>query len=211
MQPVNAASGPRPPTRSRLSLLLLFALFASPVILAWLAFYVFPEWRPADTMNHGRLITPIRPLPAFQLATLSADNIDETFLRGKWTLVYLVQGGCAEACAQQLYKLRQVRLAQGKNIDRLQRLMLWKTGAVSGERQAELERHFPGQVVVPLAGQEPAGLLEAFVLDAQDPLQAGRFYLVDPLGNLMMSYEPDDEPRGMIKDLERLLKYSGLG
>jgi hypothetical protein len=27
----------------------------------------------------------------------------------------------------------------------------------------------------------------------------------------MMSYEPGDEPRGMIKDLERLLKYSGLG
>jgi len=27
----------------------------------------------------------------------------------------------------------------------------------------------------------------------------------------MMKYEPGEEPRGMIKDLEKLLKYSGLG
>ena len=209
MQTVNAAPGPR--TRSRLSLLLLFALFASPVVLAWLAFYVFPGWRPAGTINHGELIEPLRPLPAFRLDAVSGDSVDETFLRGKWTLVYLARGDCGERCVEQLYKLRQVRLAQGKNIDRLQRLMLWDASAVAGERQAELGEYFPGQVVVSLAGQDASALLDTFVLDDHDPMRAGRFYLVDPLGNLMMSYEPDDEPRGMIKDLERLLKYSGLG
>ena len=54
-------------------------------------------------------------------------------------------------------------------------------------------------------------LLEVFDIDERLALEAGRIYLVDPLGNLMMSYQPEDEPRGMIKDLERLLKYSGLG
>ncbi len=203
------AAAPR--IRSRLSLLLLLAFFGAPVVLAWLAFYIFPEWRPAGTANHGQLITPIRPLPAFQIETLSGETIDDTFLRGKWTLVYLMQGTCAEPCVTQLYNLRQVRLAQGKNIDRVQRLMLWDRAHVAPQQEAELAEHFPGQVIAPLPGEAPAQLLEAFVLDAQDPMRAGRVYLVDPLGNLMMTYQPDDEPRGMIKDLERLLKYSGLG
>jgi hypothetical protein len=198
-------------TRSRLSLLLLLAFFAAPVVLAWLAFYVFPEWRPAGTSNHGQLITPLRPLPAFEVETLSGDRIDETFLRGKWTLVYLVQGACAEPCVRQLYNLRQVRLAQGKNIDRIQRLMLWERADLRPGQRTELTEHFPGQVMVALPDRVPPELLETFVLDEQDPMRAGRVYLVDPLGNLMMSYQPEDEPSGMIKDLERLLKYSGLG
>ena len=192
-------------------MLLLLAFFAAPVVLAWLAFYVFPEWRPAGTSNHGQLITPLRPLPAFQLETLSGEPIDETFMRGKWTLVYLAQGACAEPCVRQLYNLRQVRLAQGKNIDRVQRLMLWERADLRPGQQAELVEHFPGQVIALMPGQAPAVLLETFVLDEQDPMRAGRVYLVDPLGNLMMSYQPEDEPRGTIKDLERLLKYSGLG
>ena len=198
-------------TRSRLSLLLLLAFFAAPVVLAWLAFYVFPEWRPAGTSNHGQLITPLRPLPAFEVETLSGDRIDETFLRGKWTLVYLVQGACAERCVRQLYNLRQVRLAQGKNIDRIQRLLLWERADLRPGQRTELTEHFPGQVMAALPDRVPPELLETFVLDEQDPMRAGRVYLVDPLGNLMMSYQPEDEPSGMIKDLERLLKYSGLG
>jgi hypothetical protein len=209
METVKDARAPR--IRSRLSLLLLLAMFGAPVVLAWLAFYVFPEWRPAGTSNHGQLITPIRPLPAFQIETLSGDRIDETFLRGKWTLVYLVQGACAEQCVRQLYNLRQVRLAQGKNIDRVQRLMLWDGVDVGPEKRAELAEHFPGQLIALMPGQAPAALVETFVLDDQDPMRAGRVYLIDPLGNLMMNYQPGDEPRGMIEDLERLLKYSGLG
>ena len=209
MEPVNAVSEPR--SRARLSLLLLLALFAAPVVLAWLAFYVLPEWRPAGTANHGELIEPLRPLPPFQLETLAGDTVDEAFVRGKWTLVYLMQGACNDRCVEHLYRLRQVRLAQGKNIDRVQRLVLWDATGVSPAKQAELDSHFPGQVVLSLAERQPSALLDAFVLQGRDPLQAGRVYVVDPLGNLMMSYEPQAEPGGMIEDLERLLKYSGLG
>jgi hypothetical protein len=135
--------------------------------------------------------------------------IDEIFFRGKWTILYLANGACERPCVEQLYNIRQIRLAQGKNIDRLRRLMLWNVNGVSEAQRKELQEHFPGQVIVP-AGDEKA-LLQAFVLDEQDPLTADRIYLVDPLGNLMMKYEPGKEPRGMIKDLEKLLKYSGLG
>jgi hypothetical protein len=36
-------------------------------------------------------------------------------------------------------------------------------------------------------------------------------YLVDPLGNVMMRFPADAEPRRMLKDLERLLKASQVG
>ncbi len=207
---MNATDTNDPPkAKNRLSLIVLFSLFLAPVIVAALLFYVFPEWRPTGTSNHGQLVEPIRPLPAFSLQTLGGENIDETFLRGKWNLVYLAQGPCLEACVDQLYTIRQVRLATGKNIDRLQRLMFWDRTGVDDTGQAALREHFPGQVIVPVEPED--AVVDVFNLDPGNSLQAGRIYLVDPLGNLMMSYEPGAAPRGMIKDLERLLKYSGLG
>ena len=40
---------------------------------------------------------------------------------------------------------------------------------------------------------------------------ADHIYLVDPLGNVMMRFPRDADPSRMIKDLQRLLKYSRLG
>jgi len=195
--------------RSRASLLIVLAMFAAPVLIAWLIFYVFPGWMPSSTINHGDLVEPARPLPDFNLGTVSGDAVDQTFLRGKWNYVYLHEGECDSACVERLYKVRQLRLANGKNIDRIQRLMLWRADSVSPDARAELQSHFPGQVIALVA--ENSGLVSVFSTDAEAPLTAGRIYLVDPLGNLMMSYQPDAEPRGIIKDMHRLLKYSGLG
>jgi len=192
-------------------MLLVLALFAAPLILATLAMTLFPDWKPKTTTNYGDLVKPVRKLPAFSLKTLQGKPVDETFFRGKWTMLYLAKGACERPCVEQLYNIRQIRLAQGQDIDRLQRLMLWQATGVSQARQAELQQHFPGQVIVPVAPGEAKALLQDFALDEQDPLLANRVYLVDPLGNLMMKYEPDGKHRGMIKDLEKLLKYSGLG
>jgi cytochrome oxidase Cu insertion factor (SCO1/SenC/PrrC family) len=41
--------------------------------------------------------------------------------------------------------------------------------------------------------------------------EADRVYLVDPLGNLMMYYRPGADPRDIVQDLEKLLKYSHVG
>ena len=36
-------------------------------------------------------------------------------------------------------------------------------------------------------------------------------YLIDPLGNLVLRYDETFNPKGMLKDLGRLLKYSRIG
>jgi hypothetical protein len=55
-----------------------------------------------------------------------------------------------------------------------------------------------------------SGLLEqfagpGFVANGQ------QFFLVDPLGNLMMFYDLDVPAKGMMKDLQKLLKISQIG
>ena len=102
-------------------------------------------------------------------------------------------------------------MSQGKNIDRLRRLMLWDAGEVPAQRRAELQANFPWQTSALLGDRELGELVGTFAVEGEQPLDSGRIYLVDPLGNLMMSYSVDDAPRGIIKDLHRLLKYSGLG
>jgi hypothetical protein len=47
--------------------------------------------------------------------------------------------------------------------------------------------------------------------DGDDPLAAGRLYIVDPMGNLMLAYPAGTDPVGIIADLKRLLRYSGAG
>ncbi len=196
--------------RNRISLLLVFAMFAAPVVTAWLLFFVFPQWVPVSSSNHGTLIKPVRPLPAFHLQTTGGKTIGADILQGEWTFVYLHRGPCAKNCVEQLYKMRQIRLTQGKNIDRVQRLMLWDTQGVQRADLEALQQHFPGQITAIVTPQASA-LLQSFATDGQVALDAQRLYLVDPLGNLMMSYTVDDAPHGIIRDLERLLKYSGLG
>jgi hypothetical protein len=38
-----------------------------------------------------------------------------------------------------------------------------------------------------------------------------RVYLIDPLSNVMMFYEPGSKPKGMLEDLKRLLRLSSIG
>jgi hypothetical protein len=43
------------------------------------------------------------------------------------------------------------------------------------------------------------------------PVIAPRVYLIDPLGNLMMSYAADVKSKGMLEDMKRLLRLSSIG
>ena len=196
--------------KSRLTLLFVFGLFAMPVVIAWLAFFAFPDWRPEGTTNHGELIQPPRSLHFAPLATVEEGGLEEGFLQGKWTYVLWVGDECGEACLEQLMRMHQVRLAQGKNIDRVQRLLLVE--GMESPALRELQAHYPGMKIAHGGATEMRGLLQEFRLaQDEDVLTGGYLYLVDPMGNLMMRYRADAEPRGIVKDLERLLRISYVG
>ena len=137
--------------------------------------------------------------------TLTAD-----YLRGKWTLVYIGDAQCDEVCLQNFYKMRQVRLAQNENVRRVQRLFLL-TGKEIPEALSTILEKYPGMEVALLSPDQAGATVPLFEVDGLAAPGSERVYLVDPLGYLMMYYAPDAEPKGMLNDLKKLLKYSRFG
>ena len=197
--------------RKQLILILLFAVFALPTLLSWFLFNYTEVGRATGGGEHGTLVNPPRPVPDLTLVNLADHTDADKRLHGKWTLVYLLNGNCGEACLENLYKMRQLRLATGKYAQRVQRAVL----VVTNDRQAltrEQLSDYPGQYVLYPESIDADSLLSLFKLSPDDrPFTQDRLYLIDPLGNLMMTYSATTPPDGIIKDLNRLLKYSRIG
>ena len=185
--------------RSRLILVALVAIFAAPPLGSWLLFRYTNVGR--DATAHGTLIQPPRPLPDVVLVDAAGGS---GRLHGRWTLLYLSSGDCAASCTEALYRMRQSRLATGTRAEHVQRVLVLATEP-SG--LARLAADWPGQWFVTDADFAGSGAFQFGPGD--DPFAAGRLYLVDPRGYLMMSYAPGADPEGIITDLKRLLRYSG--
>ena len=194
--------------RSRIQLVLIFALFLLPPVSAWVAWKYLGEQGVGATTNAGSLISPARPLSPLGLAGSGGMPMDDGELRGRWTYVMFAPSDCAERCQQQLYITRQVRLAMSKDIPRVQRLLVLDQAPPAtlvqqlGSDHADLHWGVRGErSTTPL--REFSG--DGFAADG------AHFFLVDPLGNLMMHYSLDVPAKGMIRDLQKLLKISQVG
>ena len=193
------ATAPTGITRTRLMLVLILAFFALPLVVAWVLNFN-GDFVPGATTNNGMLVQPVRPVTAVDLFDARGVAVDAKYFIGRWTMLYRHTGACDDACQKTLYTVRQVRLTQGKNIDRIQRLLLLE-GATMPAWAATAAEQFPG---MDIARATNGAAADAFGV-------AGRIYLIDPLGNLMMEYALDADPRGMTKDLQRLLLISYVG
>ena len=161
----------------------MVVICAAPFVLGWLAYE--HRWFAGQAGNYGELLQP-RPIAGPLVP-----------LKGKWVLLTIDAAACDAACEKKLYIVRQVRKAQGKDAERIERLWLL-TGAA--KPRAELVAALEGSH---LAAVDAATL--SIFPGTRD------IYLVDPLGNLMMRFPADADPSKMIKDLQRLLKYSSFG
>ena len=197
--------------RQRRSLIGLALLFFAPLGLSFYLYYSPAGWRPGNRVNHGDLIDPPRPLPDLMLPIAhgpAGPGKSGLALRGKWTLVYVGAGNCSALCRSQLYETRQVRIALNRDMDRVQRVFIALDECCDWRF---LDAQHPDLVTVrETAAAVPwLGLLPSF--DGIAPAAADRIYLIDPLGNLMMSYAPGAQPKGLLTDLKRLLGLSHVG
>jgi cytochrome oxidase Cu insertion factor (SCO1/SenC/PrrC family) len=183
---------------SRTDLWVIGVLCAAPVVASYIAFYFAP---PVGQTNYGELVGT-RPLPEARLQLTDGTAFQFSRLKGKWVLVMVDSGRCDEYCRSKLFTLRQLRLTQGKDMERIERVWLLSddvapTAVVVGD--------FQGTWLIRAAGSE---LLEQ--LPAERAL-TDHIYVVDPLGNLVLRYPRDADPGRIIKDLVRLLKTSRIG
>ena len=189
--------------RNLRTLAALAGLFLLPLVAAFFTYYATP-WRPAGRVNHGVLISPSRPLPRVRLPAPLAASAPAAAFGDKWALVYVDDGACAAECRRALYVMRQTRLALNNDMERVRRVLL--EGAEC-RACARLAREDPGLEMFDARGERGAALLGEFTFAGREQL----LFVVDPLGNLMMSYDARQDPHGLLEDLKKLLRLSHIG
>ena len=183
---------------SRSKLLILFGVFVVPVVAAYLAYF---GWRPAGHSNYGELFEAA-PLQQTNGTLASGQPYTLDALQGKWVMVHVGPAACDADCAGQLYLMRQTRITQGKGQSRIERLWVLTD---TGTPDASLLEQHPGLKV--WRPGNPA-FIEQFPAGNN---RAGHIYMVDPLGNLMLRFPENPDPKGIMKDLKLLLKASQIG
>ena len=178
-------------------MLLIASVFFGPLAVAtWM--YYGGYFQPEGRTNHGSLLEPIINVAEEVPGSIVASSGD-----GYWVLIYTDDSECAESCKDALYTIRQSQKMLGKEMDRLLRVFLhgeWSPDTVFlADEHAGLIALRDDSVSTLLNNKKPA------------KLSAGGYFLMDPLGNLVMYFEPDMDPSDMVDDIKRLLKLSRIG
>jgi len=182
-------------TKSNLTLWLILAVCVVPILASTALYFL---WTPTRFVNHGELLDPV-PLAGVAFTRMEGETFDFNDLNGRWVFLSIDDGACDEYCEKKLYLMRQIRLTQGKDADRIERVWLVRDGQQPSVRTlAEYE----GTHAVVLANVEELGPFPA------DGKRSGYISLIDPLGNLMMRYPPDADPSRIKKDIAKLLRVS---
>jgi hypothetical protein len=193
--------------RNLRTLAMLAALFLAPLILAFFTYYG-TDWRPSAHVNHGRLFTPAPPLPDVALQRIDRGagppGAVSSLFRRRWSLVYVGDGGCGAACREALYVMRQTRLALNDNMTRVERVFLVVSACCDRDFFA---REHSGLQVLDATAPQAGTLIARFPAEGREHT----LFVVDPLGNLVMSYDARDNPRGLLQDLKQLLRLSHIG
>lgn len=189
--------------KGRWKLFAVLAICASPLIASYLTYYVI---KPQSRTNYGALIDPrAHPIPA----SLGTEGLDGKPLpldayKGKWIMLQVSGAGCGEPCRKRLHDMRQLRLTQGKDRDRIERVWLITDGE---PLETMLMREYDGTRM--LRARPEA--LQAWLPADAGTTPADHIYMIDPLGNLMMRFPKDADPNKMKKDIAKLLKASRIG
>ncbi|MFM8863847.1 MAG: hypothetical protein ACKOFG_02805 [Limnohabitans sp.] len=201
--PVELAQADAQRTRSgRIKMLVLLMVCLAPVLASYFTYYVI---RPTgSTRNHGDLVQPPVDMPQAQARDLQGKDVALQTLKGQWLIVAVAGGACDERCQNNLYFQRQLREAQGKDKDRIDRVWL-----VSDEVPvpAQLLPALSQATVLRVAPET----LQAWFRPAAGQALSDHLYLVDPMGNWMlrmpapMDVEKASQAR---RDLDRLMRAS---
>ncbi|MEC5215937.1 cytochrome oxidase Cu insertion factor (SCO1/SenC/PrrC family) [Actimicrobium sp. GrIS 1.19] len=187
----------------RWKLFAILAICAAPMIASYFTYYVL---KPQARTNYGDFIqSETHPIPA-DLGSTSLDGKPVALkdFEGKWIMLQIDDGACAEPCRKKLTDMRQLRLAQGRERDRIERLWLITDAA---PLDTVLMREFDGTRML----RANAVALAKWLPVEPGATIADHIYLIDPLGRLMMRFPKNRDPNLIKKDLSKLLRASSIG
>lgn len=209
--------------KNRLTLLLIAGIPVTMILGAtWLWYFVvrgdLDLVGVLGTANRGTLVQPPRQID--DLALHDGNGVAFRYGDGpsRWTMLVPGAGNqCDTICENNLYLTRQIRLAMGKDLARLTRIYVSEAGATATELTAEeLSDQRPAPAGFSVLLEDEHRDLKALTLGAGGYSQVfseheqdhSTWYLVDPAGWIMMSYNSQVSYKDVIADLKFLLKNS---
>ncbi len=187
---------------NRVQMILVFIVFAAPVAGAF--FY-----KPTSFNNYGDLYRPARQVSNLQMLGQKGVVELDSFRR-QWILLVKANGECGKACEDNILKIRQLRFMQNNNMTRIRTVFI-HTG-LSDAIANDLDAKYSPIETYRIEKAEFERWTQILKLDSAPPeAEKDRFYIIDPAGNLMMSYPATADPGAIQKDIKRLLKTSQIG
>ncbi|MDC0598887.1 hypothetical protein OAP18_03520 [Gammaproteobacteria bacterium] len=208
----------------KLSFLLLAA--ALPISLATWVFNAREIDGIRSTTNNGILITPVMDITEFDLRDTNGAEIFQRFedmVAGieiddyeprPWLLIYLGTKNCDNNCQERLHFLRQLHIRLSGESDRVERYYVnagQNRESIDVSTQTLFANEFPD---LKLAYSDASALLIKLArttADGIDPIALHYIYVVDPIGNVMLYFTPENTTEEIFKDLDKLLDQSSLG
>lgn len=183
-------------------MIMVFVVFAAPVAGAFL-------YKPSSFNNYGDLYVPARPVENLQMQGKNG-VIELDSFRRQWIMLVTADGRCTKACEDNILKVRQLRFMQNNNMTRIRTVFLHAglNDAVAADLAAKYTP-IESYAVNKSAFKQWTEVLK--IEGAPIEAQENRFYIIDPAGNLMMSYPATADPSAIKKDIKRLLKTSQIG
>ena len=182
----------------RLQFLLIAAVFFGPLVFATWLYFEGDVLRPTTSTNHGALLEPI-----LNLGDAAPGSPIHEHNEGHWLLVYSNDAPCTDGCRAALYTSRQSRLMLGSDMNRVRRVFL--------HGDSPPDTLFIASEHKGLITLEDKKLHDVLADKTPTELPAGGYYLIDPIGNLVLYFDPEIDPRDMVDDIKRLLKLSRIG
>ena len=192
----------KPSPRRAISLVALVCL--GPVALAAVAYFgPIDIGRLAPVLENPdrELLDAPAPLPHHALRAPGGRRTPPDWARYRWSLIYAKIAPCHGGCAEHLARLMRIHVALGRDGRRAQRVFLTadEDFRMTGD---------PGLLVGYIEYDRDAELVRVL---GPAHLERGSFFVVDPLGNLVMRYPVEADQARLLRDLERLLDASRIG
>lgn len=189
--------------KGRKVFLLMLVFFIVPIIVVIMMYKL--NWMP-NGVSFGELVSPARLLNSSkELKTNEGLVLPPQFWKEKWSVVY-VAGDCQKVCLDKLHDMRQLHVSLYKDIDRTQRVLI-----TTSQNVTAIKHDYPDLIVINQPSENVSNFAQQFQVNAENVSLSNRLYLVDPLGHLMMSYQPNAPLAEVRKDITRLLRYSWAG
>ena len=113
-------------------------------------------------------------------------------------------GACDAVCERHLWVQRQLRETLGREKDRLDKVWLITDAAEPRGQTLDAITIHTNETVLRI----PAQALAAWLRPAAGQALTDHLYIVDPLGNWMMSVPANPDPAKLKRDVEKLLRAS---